>query len=55
MLDDPVADRILRLLHSVGIQVQTTRLVGDTFLSGIRLEQGRLLVDPAGPTHPGDL
>ena len=55
MLVEAVAERIMGFLSDIGIEVHATTLVGETFLPGIRLEKGRLLVDHTRLTYVGDL
>lgn len=50
-----VTDRIAEFLISIGIEVLPAELTGDTFLPGILVEGGRLLVDESRLTYPGDL
>jgi hypothetical protein len=52
---DPLAGRIIEFLSTIGIAVELTSLGDDTFLPGLRLDHGRLLVDPTRLTYPGDL
>lgn len=53
--DDPVA-RIVRFLRAIGIAVEAADLAGeDTFLPGVLLRRGTLLVDEARLEYPGDL
>ncbi|HEX8207211.1 MAG TPA: hypothetical protein VF587_14215 [Solirubrobacteraceae bacterium] len=47
--------RIAAWLGEVGVEVVVTELGEDTFLPGIAVERGRLLVDEAKLTWPGDL
>ena len=46
---------IVEFLTAIGIEVVPTRLEGDGFLPGILVEGGRLLVEEARLTYPGDL
>lgn len=56
MFRNPLTGRIAEFLTSVGIEVVPARLEeGECLLPGIRVEGGRLLVDEAGLTYPGDL
>ena len=47
--------RIAGFLRDIGIEVETADLGDDTFLPGLTVEGGRLLVDEARLTWPGDL
>jgi hypothetical protein len=48
-------DRILAFLADIGLPVQERPLPASTFLPGILVEQGRLIIDRARLAHPGDL
>lgn len=52
---DDLTNRIADFLDAVGIEVAPARLDGDTFLPGILVAGGRLLVDEERLTYPGDL
>ena len=47
--------RIGAFLEGIGIPVATTELGDGTFLPGVTVRDGRLLVDAARLAHPGDL
>lgn len=49
------AAAIARFLDAIGLPLEPAQLGEDTFLPGIRLAGGRLLVDEARLTWPGDL
>lgn len=52
--DDPLTDRLAAFLAGIGIRV--TRAAGfETFLPGLAVRDGGLLVDPARLRWPGDL
>jgi hypothetical protein len=55
MFRDPIADTIAAFLTEVGIEVVPSALEGETFLPGILVDKGRLLVDETKLTYPGDL
>lgn len=55
MFEDELTDRIAEFLNGIGIKVVPRSLEGGSFLPGILIERGRLLVDEAKLTHPGDL
>lgn len=55
MWRDSVTRRIVEFLNEVGIEVVPARLDGECFLPGILVDRGRLLVDEARLTYPGDL
>jgi hypothetical protein len=52
---DPTTTTIIAFLQSIGLTVSVAILTEPTFLPGIRLEAGTLLVDPARLCFPGDL
>lgn len=52
---DPQTARIAAFLAGIGIPVEAADLPDRCFVPGIRIERGRLLVDEARLTHPGDL
>jgi hypothetical protein len=47
--------RLLGFITDVGIEVVETAVVGPTFLPGILIDRGRLLVDPQHLLYPGDV
>jgi hypothetical protein len=46
---------ILDFLEEIGIDVELTDLPDDTFLPGLTMQDGRLLVDETKLAYPGDL
>ena len=54
-LDHPDTIRILDFLAEIGIPVSRGGIAGDSFLPGIEIRSGGLVLDPARPYHPGDL
>lgn len=54
-MSDDALDRIVAFLREIGLEVVAGPIAGDTFLPGIRVDAGRLLVDPAALEWPGDL
>lgn len=52
---DPLTARIAGFLREIGLEVLAATLPADTFLPGIALEGGRILVDESRLAHPGDL
>lgn len=48
-------DRILPFLAEIGIAVQERSLPATTFLPGVLIERGALVIDRAQLAHPGDL
>jgi len=55
MSDASATDRIVGFLREIGIPVQRAELGDDSFLPGIAVQRGGLLVDEARLTWPGDL
>ena len=52
---NPLVTRIVGFLREVGFEVEFGTIDGSTFLPGITVSAGRLRVDPARLTWPGDL
>jgi hypothetical protein len=52
---DPTATLILNWLQQIGVTVRLAPLGADTFLPGVTLEPGGLIVDPDRLLYPGDL
>lgn len=52
---NPTATRILDFLQQIGLTVRLAPLAADTFLPGVTLEPGGLIVDPGRLLYPGDL
>lgn len=52
---NPLTASIAAFLEEIGIPVERRELAESTFLPGIRLEHGRLVVDEARLQYPGDL
>lgn len=48
-------DRIVAFIKSIGLRVHERPLSEPTFLPGILIERGELVIDPAKLAHPGDL
>ena len=55
MFQDPITKTIANFLIAIGIDVLPAALEGETFLPGILVDKGRLLVDETKLTYPGDL
>lgn len=55
MFQDELVNRIAGFLTEVGIEVAPARLSQDSFLPGIQVLNGRLLVDETKLIYPGDL
>lgn len=54
-LDDPDTVRILTFLEEIGIAVSQGETRTDSFLPGIEIRNGTLVLDPARTFYPGDL
>jgi hypothetical protein len=52
---DLVANQIIDWLRTIGVTVRIAPLACDTFLPGVTLEPGGLIVDPGSLLYPGDL
>jgi hypothetical protein len=52
---DPGATVIIEWLQQIGLTVRLAALADDTFLPGVALEAGGLVVDPERLLYPGDL
>ncbi len=55
MTDAEQTERIIGFLREIGIPVSIGTIDTDTFLPGILIQGGGMLVDPAKLTYPGDL
>ena len=51
---NPLTEKIVRFLRGIGLTVLHGRS-GDSFLPGIRLDGGRIIIDEAHLLYPGDL
>ncbi|MEO6215786.1 MAG: hypothetical protein ABIO86_07135 [Sphingomonas sp.] len=54
-MNDPVTAQILTFLERIGIPVTIEALDDDTLLPAMTVRHGRLMIDPARLTWPGDL
>ncbi|MGB8644871.1 MAG: hypothetical protein WCF84_06515, partial [Anaerolineae bacterium] len=52
---DPITARIVDFLTGIGLDVRPGEIAEPTFLPGIMISHGGLLVDEAKLTYPGDL
>jgi len=52
---DPLTERLAAFVRGIGIDVRAAALPPDTFLAGIAISHGALLVDEARLSHPGDM
>ena len=52
---DPTAQTIVAFLREIGLTARLAAIAADTFLPGVYLEPGGLVVDPEKLRYPGDL
>jgi len=52
---NPVTQKLVDFIRQIGIEVVHTAIGCPTFLPGILVENGRILVDESKLTYPGDL
>ena len=52
---DPLTARIIAFLRGLDFDIEAAVLDGDTFVPGVVVRSGRLRVDPARLSWPGDL
>ena len=55
MFADPLTAKLADFVRGVGIEVRTATLDAPTFLPGITIRHGALLIDPPRLTYPGDV
>jgi hypothetical protein len=55
MFADPLTEKLAAFLRSIGIEVQAAALPEPTFLPGIMIKNGMLLIDEERLTYPGDI
>jgi hypothetical protein len=55
MFENPLTRRIAEFLNEIGLEVVSQKLDEKTFLAGILIENGKILVDEAKLEFPGDL
>ena len=55
MKKDPIISQIIQFIKGIGINVRTTQLETETFLPGVLIENGELLIDFEKLKYPGDL
>ena len=55
MFTSPDTQRIVQFLTSIGIDVRAGQVGDDTFLPGIQVDHGALVVDESRLSYPGDL
>ena len=52
---DPLTERLVAFVRSIGIDVRTATLPEKTVLPGLDIRHGAIMVDEARMTHPGDI
>jgi hypothetical protein len=55
MFTNPVAEKLAAFVRSIGIHVRAARLDEPTFLPGVEIRSGTILVDESRLTYPGDI
>ena len=55
MFADPLTERLAAFVRDIGLAVHTATLPADTFLPGLDIRDGALVVDEARLAHPGDI
>ncbi len=51
----PETEKIITFLKHIGIETEFSEINEDTFLPGIKIESGRMIIDPLRLKYPGDL
>ena len=54
MFVDPLVEKLATFVRGIGIEVRAA-VLGDTFLPGLDVRNGALLIDEARLTYPGDI
>jgi hypothetical protein len=55
MFSNPLTERMVAFVRGVGMDVRAGSLPADTFLPGLDIRHGAILVDEQRLAHPGDL
>jgi len=55
MFADPLTERLAAFVRGIGIEVRAATLPEKTFLPGLEISHGAILVDEARLAHPGDI
>ena len=55
MFQNPLADRLTAFVRGIGIEAVAASLPEPTFLPGLDIRYGVLLIDDARLTYPGDM
>ncbi|TMJ05955.1 MAG: hypothetical protein E6G97_01320 [Alphaproteobacteria bacterium] len=55
MFSDPLTEKLAAFVRSIGIDVRAATLTEPTFLPGLQIDCGALLIDEARLIYPGDI
>jgi hypothetical protein len=55
MFGDPLTERLAAFVHGIGIDVRAAQLPEPTFLPGLDIRHGAVLIDEQRLSHPGDI
>ena len=55
MFADPLTERLAAFVRDIGLPVRAAALPADTFLAGLDIRDGAILVDESRLAHPGDI
>ena len=55
MFENPLTERLAAFVRGIGIEVRAAELPGKTFLPGLDIQSGAILVDERQLTQPGDI
>jgi hypothetical protein len=55
MFTDPLTERLADFVRSIGIDVRATTLPDKTFLPGLDIRDGAILIDEVRLAYPGDI
>src|ERR1700760_125571 len=55
MFADPLTQRLVDFVTGIGIEVRLDTLGDDTFLPGLAIRDGTLVIDPERLAYPGDI
>ena len=55
MFENPLTERLAAFVRGIGIDVRNAELPGKTFLPGLDIQSGAIVVDEPRLKHPGDI
>jgi len=55
MFADPLTERLAAFVRDIGLPLRAAALPADTFLPGLDIRDGAIVVDEARLAHPGDI